>query len=202
MTTFAHTTFAQAKALLASRLSDPSEVHWTDSELGQYIREAIRVYNVMSGLHRVAVAFNTSPNVAFYDLSTVVGPATYRAYGQTDVSSLTLMKHMLMEVGLNINTGAGITEMWLWTDWIDALQKARDQFIVDTGCVLTARPIIATADDDTFDLLIPSPQCAVPCGLTPMAPTTHCGQATNRCWSQRTSPPACPHRTRSSPSPS
>lgn len=158
MTQYTHTTFATAKARLSERLSDTSNSHWTDStvvmqsEVGRYIIDGIRLFNAVAGLHRAQDSFNTAVDTPFYDLPSMLTSSGGRLSTVRDADVLGMMQWMLME-NYSPSLFTNLTEMWTSTEMIQALQRARDQFIDETGCALTRRPVIvAGGGSDTFAL--------------------------------------------------
>lgn len=141
MTQYTHTTFITGKLRLAERLGDASKVHWVDSELGLYIKDAIRVFNAVAGLHRDRDIFSTAQGTVLYDLPTKLTVSAGRAYTLRDVDAIGFMQYMLMEP-YSPSSFTTLSEMWSGTEIIQALQRARDEFLDASGCVLTERPII------------------------------------------------------------
>lgn len=127
-------TFANARTELAARLSDPSNVFWTDTELGIYITEALRTWNSLTAFYKDRGTFATVANTSWYDLPSSLS-GSLRAYTVTDLQLLVEIEYHLMEPP----TGATWTgsEMFTVQDILTALQRRRDQFLNETGCVIT-----------------------------------------------------------------
>jgi len=127
---YAHLTLAAAKSQLATLLQDPGNVFWTDAELGVYIVEALRTWGVYSFYWKERGAFATVAATPFYDLPTQL-PAL-RGYTVTDTTLVQTLEYHLLEPP----TGGA----WTGTDQFDltavtnALQRRRNQFLVETGC--------------------------------------------------------------------
>lgn len=135
---YGHITFAQAKVQLAERLSDTGNVFFTDtatySEIGGYIQEALRTFNAMTGYWRNRGTFATDANTAWYDLATKL--SSLRGYTLYDRDLLTQMQYHLLEKTDTAGwTWAG-TEMFTLDDVTQALTRRRNQFLLETGCVL------------------------------------------------------------------
>lgn len=130
---YTHTTFAQAKAQLAAWLHDPNNVHWSDAELGNYITETLRTWGVFANYWKERGAFDTAASTPFYDLSTEL--PSLRAQTLTDSSLVTTIQYQLLEPATGVSwTG---TEMFTLADVTNALQRRRNQFLVETGMVLS-----------------------------------------------------------------
>ncbi len=127
---YTHTTFGQLKAALAARLQDPANVFWLDAELGVYIIEALRTWNAMAAWYRDRMVFNTTSALPFYDLSSV--PGTLIPYSVTDRDLFQTIEYHLLEPVTN-GTWSG-SEQFNAADVTGALQRRRDQFLLETGC--------------------------------------------------------------------
>lgn len=126
-------TLTSALATLASRLQDTGTVHWTAAELTRYLTEAQRTWNALTGEHQVQATFASVAQVPFYDLATTL-PA-YRAYTITDTYLVSDLEYALMEPPTGGSwTG---TAQFTFQDLISALQQRRDQFLLETGMVIT-----------------------------------------------------------------
>ncbi len=134
---YAHTTFAALKTQLASRLADASKVFWTDSEMGNAIKEALRFRGAVTCAWRERGTFNTTAGTAFYDLPTQL--PTQLAYTVTDRDLTQEIQDALIEPRITSANG------WTWTgtdqfilsDVVNAIQRRRNQFLVETGIVAT-----------------------------------------------------------------
>ena len=135
--TYQWITFAQAKAALAQRLDDPQNIHWSDAELGSYINEALTVWQALTGYSRARGTFNATQGVPFYDLTQLLTDGSGNlmlAMNVTDAQVITLMEYMLLEPPTIPWTG---TTQFNLQEFIDAVQRSRDAFLVDTGSVIT-----------------------------------------------------------------
>jgi hypothetical protein len=118
---------------LSLRLEDPMFVHWTQAELIRYTNEALRTYNALTQWSRAQASFEAIAGQPFYDLPTMI--PNLRAYSVYDQDLLQDLDYALLEppsanqwIGSEMFTLAGITT---------ALQTKRDQFLRETGAVLT-----------------------------------------------------------------
>lgn len=134
---YSHTTYAQLKTELALRLSDPGKVFWKDAELGVYIVESLRTWQAFSGYWRGRALFSTSANVPFYDIAdpaTALTPALRSATVlDTDVVSACLY-HLMEPPILTLWTGS---DMFTLVDVVNAVQRRRNQFLLETGVVIS-----------------------------------------------------------------
>lgn len=128
-------TLSQAQADLASRLNDPGFVHWQAAELTGYLREALRVWNTFTQLFRDQGSFATVMATTFYDLPTEI--PTLRGQTVTNWNLVTDLQYALLEPAAAGGTWTG-TEQYTLAQLTSAIQRRRDQFLRDTGCVLTA----------------------------------------------------------------
>lgn len=127
-------TLAQAQADLASRLNDPANVRWVADELTGYLREALRVWSVWTQHWRNRGSFTTTLAQPFYDLS--VELPTLRAQSATNWDLVTDLQYSLLEPAAAGGTWTG-TDQFNLSQLTAAIQRRRDQFLRETGCVLT-----------------------------------------------------------------
>lgn len=127
-------TFSQAKTQLAAVLGDPSNVFWADAELGIYITEAIRTWAAFSFYYKQRGGFNTAVSTAFYDLPTQL--PSLLAYSVTDRQLITEIQYHLLETATNGGSWAG-TDQFTYQDVVNALQRRLNQFLLESGMVLT-----------------------------------------------------------------
>lgn len=132
MAQYTHCTYLQAKNFLASRLGDTSKVRWSDLELGAHVIESLRMWAIASLYFRDRGFFDTVNGTDFYDptllaadgLGDLILPKTV-----TDLELLTsIQRHLLETVS---------TEMFSTSEIVSALQRRRNQFLLDTGQILT-----------------------------------------------------------------
>ncbi len=130
---YQHATLATLNAALAARLHDTSYVRWVSAELDAYILEALRTWNAASAFYRDRGTFATSTNECIYDLATQLPTLLLRSL--TDASLVSTMEYHLLEPA----TPAAWTgsEQFVQNDLVGALQRRRDQFLFETGSVLT-----------------------------------------------------------------
>jgi hypothetical protein len=98
-----------------------------------YIQESLRTWNVMAAWFRDRMVFNTTSAVPWYDLATQ--PASLIPRTVTDQQLFEEMEYHLLEPPTP-GTWTG-SEQFNAQDLTTALQQRRDQFLLETGCVLT-----------------------------------------------------------------
>lgn len=138
---YTSTTWAELQARLQDRL-DSKAVFYTNNpgdlypEVPTYLKEALRFWNCASQKHRERFTFTTQPGKAFYnlhdpaDLNNLV-PGNLVAHTVTVRDLIGEMQLQLMEpVSPVVWTG---TDMFTMEQVVNALQKRRDQFLVETG---------------------------------------------------------------------
>ncbi len=135
---YSHTTFAQLKTRLSQRLGDEAKVFWVDVELGLYIIEALRMWGALTGYWREKGTFSTVQGTAFYDLGPLLtnGSDLLLSRTVTDRNTIQLMQYHLLEAATSQSVWNG-TDMFTLDDLRFFLQYHRNQFLFDTGIVLT-----------------------------------------------------------------
>jgi hypothetical protein len=115
------------------RLGVPANPYWTDAEIQIYVIEALRTWNTITKFWRKRVTFNASPGILFYDLSNEVYTNPVQLpYTVREVDLLPALEYHLLEPPTpTVWTG---TDMFRLTDLTQALQRRRDQFLIDSGC--------------------------------------------------------------------
>lgn len=134
---YSYTTFAQGRQALALLLSDPNNVFWSDAELGIYLIEALRTWGSLTNYWKDRGVFNTSANTAFYDLPSLALNAgvAIRGYTVTDTQlTQAIQYHLLEPAPGNAWTGS---DQFTLADVQQALQRRRDQFLFETGSVIS-----------------------------------------------------------------
>src|SRR5262245_20496202 len=131
---YAHKTCQEINDDLAQRLEDPGKVFWKSQELCLYINEAFRTFGHLSSFWRNRGTFPTVANTAFYDLPTQL--PTLLGYTVTDRSLIEIMQYHLLEAATSQSVWNG-TDMFNMAEVAAAIQRRRDQFLADTGVVLT-----------------------------------------------------------------
>jgi hypothetical protein len=128
-----HIDYITLRNQLASRLDDQSKVRWTDDELKRYVCESLRVWQAFAAYTRERTVFATVAGTSWYDLPTVL-PAGILDYNVTDAELVYLMEYHLIEPPAIPWTG---TAMFSLADLTQALERRRNQFLADSGMVVT-----------------------------------------------------------------
>ena len=143
---YQYQTLAQARQSLANRLYDSSMVFWSSAELTLYIQEALQTFNSLAQFWRGDFVFPTAANITWYDLTQVAN--TLRPYTVTDQSLYTIMEYQLLEPVLG-NFPASGTPVWTGTgmfsisDFVQAVERRRNELLGITGCTITRSTIAA-----------------------------------------------------------
>jgi hypothetical protein len=139
---YTHTTLAQFRAQLATRLQDSTNQFWTNdvlySELNSIIAEALRTWQLLTGYWRDRGTFNTVAGEDFYDL--IVQLPTLLGFSLTTRQSIAAMQYRLLEPATP--TAWSGSAMFTLTDLVTALQNRRNRFLLDTGAILTRLPLL------------------------------------------------------------
>jgi len=149
---YAHITYAQLQTEVANRLDDPGNIFWSAAEVQAYILEALRTWQAFAHYWRDRMTFNTTVNTMFYDLTQQAGTLVPFTVKDSDLASV--MLYHLLEPQLNAGLYVG-TDMFTLADFTKAMERRRNQFLLETGMVLTrqvmnwpAPPISRSPIDD------------------------------------------------------
>jgi hypothetical protein len=141
---YSHTTFTEAENQLASLLADSSKVRFLSAELRAYLTESLRTWNALTGMFKVDGApIDIAAGTAFIDLPTEY--PDYRAYTVTDRDLVSLIQYHFLEPATP--TAWSGTEMFTLTEIAEALERRRDQFLLETFCRVTRTATYPTAPD-------------------------------------------------------
>jgi hypothetical protein len=136
---YSHLTWLQLRQALASRNQDAGNVYWSDAENKILLTEALRVWQAMTSFSRARVSFDSSANTSFYDLTSVV--SSVLGYNVKDIDLITAISLHLLETnpaGLGTAGAAWAgTTMFTLDLVVKAIERRRNLFLADTGCVLT-----------------------------------------------------------------
>lgn len=135
-------TLLEAQTELASRLNDSSYIRWLAPELDLYLTEALRTWNAWTARSRMRGSFTTVANQTFYDLPTVVPSA--RAYTVTNWDLIADMQYALLEPAAAGGSWTG-TDQFTLDQLTQAIQRRRNQFLRETGIVLTSSSTLYTS---------------------------------------------------------
>lgn len=153
---YSYITWLQLRQALSARLDDVNQVFWIDDEIKIILIEALRTWGVLSAFWRERGTFNTVSGVTFYDV-----PASITAgllnYTVTDYDVIKAMQYHLLESASSQNVWSG-TEMFDLDDLSTAIERRINQFLQDTGIVVTHTDSISvtgervTLPDNTIDI--------------------------------------------------
>jgi|ERR1700733_2689488 len=132
-------TLAIADAALSARLylpADPNQQFWSQAERLLYLQEAIREWNALAAYWRGDFQFPSQANVAWYDLTTVVG--TLRPVTLTPSLLYTIILYHLLEPP----TGS-VSAQFSATDLSNAVNQRLNELLGTTGCFITHSTIPA-----------------------------------------------------------
>lgn len=141
---YATTNFSTAKQLLANRLGDTGKVHYLDAELGIAIVEALRTWNSIALYFRDQYSQTLTPSQQTFDIANITDfPGSVNIPTLKDRDLVNALQYNLYELATTnwtTNTPA-MTDMFTVADLTLAVQRARDKFLGDTGCVITLNPL-------------------------------------------------------------
>lgn len=154
---FQYLTFGQAKQRLANELGDPSMVFWTNAELGRYIIEALRWWNLTAMYTKETGELQTVANQSFYfleqSLFDTTGTVLLQGLDVTDQEIINDINYFIMEPPISNWSGGWIgTEMFSLPEITSILQDSRDEFLRMTACIATRY----TAPVTTTRVVLPS----------------------------------------------
>lgn len=156
MPQYTHTTFLQAKDRLASLLGDSGKVFYTDTELGLYIKEALRFWGLAAQYWRETAQISLVAGQAFYDIPTVALDASANAlqsFAVTDRDIVNDIAYTLMEPPIVTWAGGWIgTEMFTLAEIVDIMARSRDDLLRQSGCLATEVSYTPTPGDNEVDL--------------------------------------------------
>jgi hypothetical protein len=135
-----HITYSEFCDLLAVRLGDEDKVFFIPDELKRLTLESLRFWNSAAQYHRDRGSFSTTSNTPFYDLNLLDKSGTkLLSRAVTDQSLCTEIKYSLLEP--NPTDQTTFTEMFTASALTNALEKRRNQFLVETGMIISVSEI-------------------------------------------------------------
>lgn len=142
---YTHTTWLELQQALSARLDDNSQIYWTKEEIQIILTESLRTYGILSGFWRDRGVIPTARNIQFYDIPSLLSGDLLN-YTVTDYDVIKAMQYKLLEKTTSQSVWNG-TEMFDLYDLQSALQRRTNQFLQDTGIIVT----------HTSNLALPSP---------------------------------------------
>lgn len=137
---YSHTTWVQLKTQLALRLRDSASTFWTDTELGLHLGEALRLLGVLAGFWRERGTLTLTAGTIFFDITAqTVGSPTLAALVGPEITDRNVIQQIQFALLESASTQASWpgTSMFVYNDVVNAVQNRRNQFLADTGCLLT-----------------------------------------------------------------
>lgn len=137
---YATTSLGTALTQLSTRLGDPGQVFWPPAELTDLIWDALRTWQVYAGAYRIRDTVDLTAGTGFYDLATLF-PSSWTVT-LTDQALINVICDALVEprpVWTTIPTPWAGSAQFTLDGITQAIQRRRDQFLVETGLVLTHR---------------------------------------------------------------
>jgi hypothetical protein len=133
-------TFAQAAAIIASRLEDTGSVYWSTfnpNEILNCVIESVRTFQALTGSYKQQFGFVTAANLPYYDLTQL--PGSPMSFNATDVEIANNVLAALLEPPLTAGwTGTG---QFTFTQIQNAIQQRLNRFLGDTGSIVTQTTI-------------------------------------------------------------
>lgn len=141
---YAYLTRAAAVDALALRLADPSKVRWIADELVECLRETHYTWQAATGMWDVRSEPTViAPGTAFIDIpSTFPSLCGYSLFDQDLIGPL--QYHLYEPKSVSLWTGS---EMFTLEKLTAAIQRRRDQFLLETGCRLTRTAELPVSPD-------------------------------------------------------
>jgi len=148
---YSYITFGQAKQLLANRLGDAGKVFWPDGELGEWIKEALRFWNISAHANYQSEVFVTASTQPFYDLYDYVLPRTL-----TDRQVIESVQRHLNEP-VDGTTWNG-TEQFSYQDLVDSITYRMNRLMAESGLAVSRSTdqsivtgVVSTTLPDTYE---------------------------------------------------
>ncbi len=155
---YAQVTLQQVIAQVAALTDDPGTVFYTPLEITYAIQEALRVFGALTNYWRSRGSFPVSPTDTspFYDLSVLL--PQYRTRTTTLNSLVQEIQFHLFEAPSGV-AGTGMSGQVSITTILNAIQRARNQFVIDTHLPNSIHPKFTTTPPP--DGLVSFPQSSV-----------------------------------------
>lgn len=154
-------TRAEFRTTLANRLNDPNDVHWTVAEKNLIIAEAVRTWNSGAFYHRARGSISTTIGQPFYDLPSLLDDGSGNKILSTTATAqdlCTSIEYSLIEpITADFTLPWTGTEQFSFADISSAIEKRRNQFLMETGQVITIPALVPVTSgngrvslDDSF----------------------------------------------------
>ena len=139
---YQHLTFGALKTLAHKRVG--AAAFYTETEMGVYLIEAFRIWNLLTGHFRASSAVTTTGSTIFYDTALQL---------QT-VTEQTLLHDIQYHTLETPNSGASLgSDMWTIGEWVDYANSRAARFTAETKLVLSREtPFASVIDQSQYDL--------------------------------------------------
>src|SRR5882672_10614852 len=124
---YSQITFDQLVTALSIRLSDPSKLFWIDAELRAYLKEALRTWQAFSQFTTDTGGFSTASGTRFYNIFSAITNLIPTITDRDIIQDI--QRHLQEPISATVWTG---TEQFTLEGVTQAIQKRRDQFMVET----------------------------------------------------------------------
>lgn len=130
---YTHTTMGTAISMLANRLQDAGYRYWAQAEMRMAIVDALRMWQSITTAYRERAEFSIQAGDGFLNLHTLI--PTRLGFTVTDTDITKQVQYSLLEppTGLTWTGTAQFTSVQV----SEALQRRKQQFLLDTGMVQT-----------------------------------------------------------------
>jgi hypothetical protein len=152
-------TFGQAKTEAAVRLGDPNMIRWSNAELGEYLTEALRVYNALTAFWSMPFTISLNPPFTqnWFPANSTGSP---RLPTLTDNDVYTLIEYHLLEPP----TGSAWTgtNQFNITDLAQAMSRRRNEILQAAACNMVESTLPMTPNTSTAqvtDLVLDERRC-------------------------------------------
>ncbi len=139
---YQHLTWGALKTLAHKRVGAAS--FYTEVEMGLYLVEAFRIWNLLTGHFRGTSAVSTTASTIFYDTALWLQTVT-------DQNVLNEIQYHTLETADN---GASLdSDMWTVGEWVDYLNVRMAHFTAETKLILNREtPFSSVNDQSQYDL--------------------------------------------------
>lgn len=145
MSVYNYITLGAAKQQLANRLYDSNMTFWAPAELTLYIQESLRTWNALTAYWRGDFLFQSQQGVNWYNLiDTINLPNTLRPLTVLDTDIYKLLQYHLLEP-TTWNPYVGGSLQFSADDFLEAVQRRRDEILSVCACTMTLRTVPAVA---------------------------------------------------------
>ena len=141
---YTHTTYQSAVDQVSRMLGDSTKTFWTNAELLLNLHEALRTFGILTQYWVGRASFTIPANTDYIDLFTNANTASLLGYTLTAADIVTDMEYATIEPPTPAAWSG--TEMYTLQDFTEAVQRSRNQFLFDTGSVLTQGSLAVFAD--------------------------------------------------------